>query len=195
MKSLIFLCAAVIMLNGCSDTVNGTKYDLKGYETESISGNAQFATYRDQNGFLIAKGQVLDGVRTGTWVTYHDQSNKIKTITNYINGIKNGIQVTLNDRGQIESSTEYKNDVLHGMTVTYKFGRPIEETSYKDGVLDGPFAIYNNGKIQRRGAFKDGKQHGTLEYFDDKGNLTLKYEYKDGEKISGGIVKPEPASE
>ncbi|MEL6390346.1 MAG: toxin-antitoxin system YwqK family antitoxin [Bacteroidota bacterium] len=181
----------ILGLASCSGGgASGPAYDLKGFDTENIGGGAQIAVYRDQQGFPLSKGQVLDGVRTGSWTTYHPESTNIKTITNYINGRKTGIEVTLNNRGQVESVIEYKNDVQHGLTGKYKFGRPTEEMTYKDGVLDGPFAIYDdNSKIQRRGSFKDGKQHGTLQFYDDQGNVTLQYEYANGEKISGGIVE------
>ena len=62
--------------------------------------------------------------------------------------------------------------------------------------MDGPFAIYNDrGNLQRRGNFKNGKQHGLLQYFDEEGNVTLEYEYKNGEKVGGGIVEPSNSSE
>ncbi len=184
----IFLCA-------CNNSQTGPTYDLKGYQTESAGNGLEFAEYKDQDGNLLVKGQLVNGVRNGTWVTYHDDSNKIKKITTYIQGLKNGIEITMNDRGQIESREEFKNDILHGLKATYSLGHPIEEMSYKNGQFDGPFAIYSNRKVQRKGFFKNGKQHGTLEYFNDKGDVTLRYVYKEGEKISGGMVTPPPASE
>ena len=188
----MFIC---LLIYACNNSQTGPKYDLKGYQTESAGNGLEFAEYKDQDGNLLVKGQLVNGVRNGTWVTYHDDSNKIKKITTYIQGIKNGIEITMNDRGQIESREEFKNDILHGLKATYSFGQPTEETSYKDGQFDGPFVIYSNRKVQRKGSFKNGKQHGTLEYFNDKGDVTLRYEYKDGEKISGGMVAPPPASE
>ncbi len=188
----LLLLVSVTTMMSCGGSLSGTgpQYDLKGYDTESIGGGGQLVSFQDAQSYYLAQGSVIGGVRNGAWVTYHPESNKIKSITNYINGAKNGVQMFLNDRGQIESMVSYKNDVLHGIKANYKFGRPTDETSYKDGKVDGPFAVYNNKAIlQKKGFFKDGKQHGKLQFFDEEGNMTLEYDYKNGEKISGGIVE------
>jgi len=195
MTKVLYTTLLIVLISSCGTGPTGPVYDLKGFDTESVGNGIEFAEYRDQEGNLLVKGQLVDGVRNGTWVTYHDNSNKIKKLTTYLQGHKNGIEITLNDRGQIESREEFKNDVLHGLKATYTFGHPTEETTYKDGQFHGPFAIYSNRTLQRKGNFKNGKQHGTLEYFNDKGEVTLRYEYEDGEKISGGIVESAPASE
>ena len=194
MKCLIFFASLMFIL-ACGGGASGPKFDTKGYDTENIGGGAQFAEFRDANGWALSKGPLQNGVRTGTWMTYHENSHKIKTITSYINGVKNGVQININDRGQIETVTEYKNDQLHGLSAKYTFGRPTEETNYRNGKIDGMFAIYDSqGKVQRKGELKDGQYHGKLQYFDESGNVTMEYEYKNGEKISGGIVeKPVPA--
>jgi len=69
-------------------------------------------------------------------------------------------------------------------------GRTINETTYADGVMDGLFRIYdeNNGKIQRSGTMKNGKQHGELLYYKPDGSVSMRYQYNNGEKVSGGIV-------
>jgi antitoxin component YwqK of YwqJK toxin-antitoxin module len=184
-----------IIFISCQGTSTGPKYDLKGYNTENIGGGAQLVTYQDDNLYFLANGAVINGVRNGSWVTYHPNTNKIKTLTTYVNGEKNGVEITMNDRGQIESMIGYKNNILHGVKANYQFGRPTDETTYKDGKINGPFAVYNGqAQLQKKGFFKNGKQDGKLTFFDEKGNVTLEYEYKDGEKISGGIVE-KPATE
>lgn len=186
---------SIACFTSCNQSQVGPSYDLTGFLTESAGSGLEFAEYRDQEGNILTKGQLINGVRNGSWITYHDQSNKIKKITTYLQGRKNGIEITFNDRGQIESREEFKNDVLHGLKMKYTFGQPTEETTYKDGQFDGPFVIYSNRKIQKKGSFKNGKQHGTLEFFNDKGDVTLRYEYENGEKVSGGIVELPESSE
>jgi antitoxin component YwqK of YwqJK toxin-antitoxin module len=186
---------SLIIFISCQGSSTGPKYDLKGYNTENIGGGAQLVTYQDDNLYFLANGAVINGVRNGSWVTYHPNTNKIKTLTTYVNGEKNGVEITMNDRGQIESMIGYKNNILHGVKANYQFGRPTDETTYKDGKINGPFAVYNGqAQLQKKGFFKNGKQDGKLTFFDEKGNVTLEYEYKDGEKISGGIVE-KPATE
>lgn len=195
MKKCLFYISLVLIIS-CQGSPNGPTYDLKGYDTEDIGGGAKLVSYQDAQGYYLAQGAVINGVRNGNWVTFHPNTNMVKVITNYINGKKNGVEVTLNDRGQIESMVSYKNGVLHGLKSSYQFGRPTDETTYKDGKIEGPFSLYDSqGKIQKKGGFKNGKQHGKLQFFDDKGNVTLEYEYDEGEKISGGIVeKPAESS-
>ncbi len=186
----ILIALSFLLAISCGQGPSGPQYDLKGFDTESIGGGATFVSYKDQSGKVLTQGQVLNGVRTGTWATFHDDNNQIKTLTNYINGKKNGMLLAVNDRGQIETRTDYKDDVLHGLLAKYSFGRMIEETRYADGVLHGAFTICDkNGKVQRKGEFKNGKQHGLLQYFNESGELTLEYEYKNGEKIGGGIIE------
>lgn len=191
MKSFYYLLVPVIVtLIACSGGGSGPQYDLKGFDTEGIGGGGTLASYSDNSNNLLTQGTVLHGVRNGAWVTYHEGGNKIKTITNYLNGKKNGIEISLNDRGQIESLTTYKNDILHGLKSEYRLGKPLTETTYRSGKIEGPFSVYTDqGKIQKKGSLKNGKQDGLLQFFDDQGNVTLEYEYKDGEKIGGGIVE------
>jgi antitoxin component YwqK of YwqJK toxin-antitoxin module len=195
MKYLMILVVGLLM-SGCGGSLTGKKYDLTGFNKEDLGGQAVLAQYTGADNSLLAKGTLIQNVRNGAWMTYHTGTNKIETLTNYVNGRKNGIELVLNDRGQIEQSTEYKNDQLHGLSAKYRFGRPTEETNYKNGKMDGPFSIYNDrGNLQRRGNFKNGKQHGILQYFDEEGNVTLEYEYENGEKVGGGIVEPSNTTE
>ena len=188
MNRLIFFLLTAFLIS-CGGGASGPQFDATGFETEGIGGGAQIAEFRDASGWLLNKGTLLNGVKTGTWTTYHENSNKIKTITSFVNGKKNGPEITLNDRGQIESVTEFKNEKFHGLVGKYKFGRPTEETNYQDGEMDGSFALYDSqGKLQRKGSLKDGKYHGKLQYYDSDGNVTMEYEYKNGEKVSGGII-------
>ena len=189
MIRLIFLLITVGMMS-CGGSAVGPKFDTNGYDTEGIGSGAQIAEFKDANGWLLSKGTLIGGVKNGAWTSYHANSNKIQTITSFVNGRKNGPEITLNDRGQIESVTEFKNDQFHGLVGKYKFGRPTEETNYKDGQMEGTFALYDSaGKLQRRGTLKDGKYHGKLQYFDEAGEVTMEYEYENGEKVSGGILE------
>jgi antitoxin component YwqK of YwqJK toxin-antitoxin module len=73
----------------------------------------------------------------------------------------------------------------------YEWGRVTEEATYKNGKLHGDYKSYfkDSNKIQKFVQFKDGKQDGLFQQFDEYGTLLAKYEYKNGEKVSGGVVK------
>ena len=45
----------------------------------------------------------------------------------------------------------------------------------------------SNGAIQIETVYKNGKQDGIYRYYDKEGNTVMEYEYKDGEKVAGGI--------
>ncbi len=193
---LMFFVLALNVLSSCGSGSSGPSYDLKGFQTESIGGGGTYARFADQENWPLSTGHVINGVRNGAWTTYHPQSNKPKTITNYINGQKNGDEITFNDRGNMESIIGYRNDKLHGLSTTFKSSRVVNETTYANGNIDGPFKVFDerSGKIQRSGTMKNGKPHGELLNYSPEGVVNMRYEYKDGVKVSGGIVE-KPASE
>lgn len=187
---LLIIYTPILFIFSCSLSAPGPKSDLEGFARESIGHHGALIGYKAADDTWLAKGTVISDVRNGSWVTYHPGKDAVKTITTYVHGKKNGMEIEFNDRGGITAIIEYKNDQLHGMSAKYQFGRATEETHYKDGVMHGPYAIYTSqGQVQRKGSFKEGKQNGLLQYYDLDGNVTLEYVYKDGEKISGGIVE------
>ena len=57
------------------------------------------------------------------------------------------------------------------------------------GKIDGLYKeFHNNGKIQKEVSYKDGVQDGPFRQYNDDEKLIMQYEYKGGEKISGGVV-------
>ncbi len=173
-----------------------TAQDLAGYEIEAIKGSAfSHATLSGPDGKILEKGPVLDGLRNGTWIKYADDG-RIQLLSSYLDGALNGPVLSFSKRGQIDEKAYYRNNLYHGPRVTYRFGRPQVEENYVDNTLDGIKRKYhNNGKIQEEIEYKMGVQDGIYRYYDDQGNMTLDYLYKDGEKVSGGIVEPSAENE
>ena len=197
MRQLIFffLCIGLFACNNAAPT--GPVMDLTGYETQSVPGqNLQFVVKKDENGNLLESGYLENGVKTGAWTTYTDAGPFPKTIASFVQGNHNGVYIEFNDRGQVETVSNYKNNKLHGKWGKYRFGRPEETAVYKDGELHGVYAKYfaRDGKIQNTIEYKDGKQDGYYRFFNEEGETTLEYLYKDGEKVSGGIVEPGSAT-
>jgi len=191
-KSLFFAFVVAMTLSACGGGGSAVPVsaNLEGYTVSPLKGtNASVAEKFDANGNKVESGYVINGNKSGQWTRY-DADSKIRFVVNYIDGLKNGDELSFNTRGQIEARTSYKNDVLDGISGTYKSGRPTQEVSYKNGQFDGPTKKYfGNGKLQQEINFKNGKQHGAFRYYDEEGNVTLEYEYKNGEKVSGGIVE------
>ena len=161
-------------------------------------GKLQKAVSADNNGLINEEGELLDGQKTGAWITYYPAEGRVKSITNYINGKKNGLHMTFNARGHTEIQCFYTNDQLNGPYMTFRNGtRKKIETSYKMGVLNGKYNEYNdrNGKILKEMTYVDGKLDGQFKQYNDEGQLVMEYQYKNGEKISGGIVTSGDSSE
>ncbi len=188
--SMAILTLFIFSSCGNSGGSSGASANLTGYKTESLGGSAELAIKKDGAGNLAETGYTANGKKNGAWMTYHpEEGNRIKTLSSYTDGQLNGPHLEFSTRGQIEKKIEYKAGKYHGTFATYKFGRPEKISNYVNGELDGKYEEYNSaGKLMKEVNFKNGKQDGKLKYFDEEGNVTLEYEYKNGEKVSGGII-------
>jgi antitoxin component YwqK of YwqJK toxin-antitoxin module len=102
----------------------------------------------------------------------------------------NGPYIEFSNRSQIEKEVNYANNKYNGKFAQYKFGRTEKEITYRDNVLDGPSIEYNTkGDKQKEVNYKNGKLDGKWRTFNEEGEVTLEYIYKDGEKVSGGIIE------
>lgn len=189
---LIGLLSSLLM-SGCSpktaeaDAGDG---DLAGFELTAIEGsNVQHAVRKDANGQVVFEGYVLDNKRTGEWLEYNTEGD-IVLIENYVDGLREGISLKLTPRGQIDMRARYHRGLLHGPWKQYKFGKLIEERNYVRGNLEGVVKTYDDHswKLKQEAQYREGKLHGYYRYYDDAGNVTLEYQYKNGEKLSGGMV-------
>lgn len=194
MRLLLFLFVSTLFFASCSTSTNtGAAANLEGYQTEVIDGTSiTKATKKSGAGEIIEQGYVSNGKRNGIWMTYYegDDAGKIKTIASYSDGILSGPYLELSNRGQIETEVNYENNMYHGKFVTYKFGRLTKEVNYNKNALDGVTIEYDNrGNKQKEINYKDGKQHGMMRYYNEEGDVIVEYEYKNGEKVSGGMVE------
>ena len=161
--------------------------DLEGFEIIDIPGNSiQRAVKYHVDSTIQEEGHLLNGLKTGTWITYEPGNPLPQKLITYAGGLANGPYFEFNARGQIEVSANYLNNKLDGPWAQYKFGRPTIESNYKNGELDGVYHEYANstGQILKEISYKRGKMHGRFIYYDNDGNITLDYMYKDGEKVS-----------
>jgi len=196
MKCYLFLLAGLICLLGCNEpappaTSSAAGFDTNGYELEAIPGNSsKMALKLDGDGNKQEEGILNNGFKEGTWVEYHTGGEFPSKITSFVDGKYNGLYMEFNERGQLSLRATYRNNQLHGSWGKYSFGRPEVKATYKDGNLNGTYIEYDKktGKIQKEVNYKDGKQHGMYRFYNEKGEITVEYEYKNGEKVSGGIT-------
>ncbi len=61
------------------------------------------------------------------------------------------------------------------------------------GKLDGVARTFDDRtwKVKQEVEYKNGVQDGFFRYYDENGTVTLEYVYKNGEKVSGGMTKPQ----
>jgi len=166
--------------------------DLAGMLMEEIPGtNIKCARRLDVGGNVHIEGYVENDKKTGQWIEYTSEGD-IALINHFVNGMLEGTSMRMSFRNQVDLRLNYKQNKMHGAWTAYKFGKVVETRSYKDDKLEGTSRMYDDRtfKLKQEVEYKDGKQDGFFRYYDEDGNVTLEYEYKNGEKISGGMVEP-----
>ena len=193
MKKIWFFVFFSFALWSCnSGEGNAPTLDTTGYLVSDIPGlSAKKAIKQDANGNILEEGLLINGVKTGTWVSYHPNSHFPQTLISYEGGLYNGIYIEFNDRGQMILRATYQNNLLDGYWAKYKFSRAEEERNYKDGQLDGMVRMYSvrDGKVQSEAEYKNGVQDGVYRTYNEAGEVTLEYQYKNGEKVAGGMTE------
>ncbi len=176
-----------VFLFSCNSGSAPVKSNLEGYQIEDIGNGIQYAVKKSSDGSIAEDGYLVNGAKTGSWTTYYEDG-KPKNIYNYLNGKLYGRYMEFSNRCQLSVFAGYENDQFHGTYSKFKFGRPLQETTYVNGQIDGYHKEYgSDGKIQKEMKFKSGKQHGKMRFFDTEGNVTIEYDYENGEKVGGGM--------
>ncbi|HHH53929.1 MAG TPA: hypothetical protein ENK91_09745 [Bacteroidetes bacterium] len=196
MKKLIFVLGLFVIFS-CNNST-GTKSNSKNFAADQfdlenlIGTDVKKAIKFDKDGNTVEEGFVKNGKKEGEWIEYNPKDGKIISITSYIDGKLNGKFIEFDNRGYLVKTADFKNDQLDGRYVKYKYNKIIEEANYENGKLNGIRTKYfdNNGKKQEEVEYKDDVIDGIVRYYDDKGELTIEYTYKNGKKVSGGMVNP-----
>ena len=162
--------------------------EIEGYELVDYPNNV-IKAYKKSGNRIIEEGFLVGGKKTGSWTVYHADMRP-RQIYHYVDGKLDGAFYEISERGQIDKMINYKEDQLHGQSITYRFGRFQEIYNYKMGSLDGMHKIFHgNGKVQKEVEYRNGAQHGIFRYYDEEGNVTLDYVYENGKKVSGEIIE------
>lgn len=185
-------CSIVLMfllIMGCSqqdqtrEAVGGAIPEIPtGAMTESLEDTPGLTrvTLNDNNGKVAMGGFYLNQKREGSWVEYHP-NGMIKTITTYVGGKKEGLFAEFSETGQTVRRCLYHNDQRDGEYREYNYSTVKEERFYKGGKLEGAVRIYYpDGKIMEEGLYVNGVRDGISKWYDQQGNLTIQYEYKEG---------------
>ncbi len=203
-KASLFLACTILLIGyACkpsaekasektAETAPTTEDDISGLIREKIPGTTiEYARQINAAGALEIEGFLDGNQKTGQWIRYNPEGDIIQ-INNFVNGKLEGLAMKMSFRNQVDLKISYKQGEMDGPYTVYKFGKVIEERNYVAGKLEGSTKVYDHKtfKLKQETQFKNGVQDGLLRYFDENGNVVLSYEYKNGEKISGGIVEP-----
>lgn len=204
MQPILFSLLSLVLFfsacntGGASSTPEGSTgpsgLQWAAYETEAIPGtDTKTVILRDpSNGLIRERGQMRNGLAVGAWQFYEGDQDAIpaKLIT-FVDGRYNGVYLEYDDQGGLDLIAHYRNNKLHGPWGNYRFGRPEKTANYVDGELDGLYQEFSirNGNLLKEANYKNGKEDGMFRFYNDAGELTMEYEYRDGEKVSGGMVQ------
>ena len=137
-------------------------------------------------GTVKVTGNILNGMKEGSWVENHPNSELPHFIIQYKEGKKEGLYLELDKQGRLLKKVDYKNDMMYGLNCAWRTNGLISvKQEYKEGQLDGRSLIYNEyGFIQEESQYKSGNRDGvTIWYaYADKqqGPIYVMYTYKDG---------------
>ena len=142
----------------------------------------------EQNiGTIKLSGEVLNGLKTGTWVENFPNTELPHYIIQYLEGKKNGLYLEFNKEGYIIKKIDYKNDLIDGSSSEWtRSGILLKKQEYKNGQLDGRTVIcYDNGFLQEESEYKEGKKHGVTVWYSyankAQGPKAVMYTYENGQ--------------
>jgi antitoxin component YwqK of YwqJK toxin-antitoxin module len=197
--SLLIVSSMILFTSSCESGKGDTQAqaetdtgDLAGLVFEDIPGSlVKYARQISAAGQVEIEGFVEDGKKVGQWIQYSPEGD-ITLINNYVDGFLEGTAMRMTFRNQVDLKTTYHKNMLHGPWTSYKYGKIIEQREYVNDKLDGVVKTFDDRtfKLKQEVQYKNGLQDGYFRYYDEEGNITLEYEYKNGEKIKGGIVEP-----
>ena len=193
---LLFLVACGQNDNNNSTTIAtpsaAETVDNEAFTYEDIPGSDVKRAYKkDANNTITEEGFMRDGKKTGMWCSYKKQYTFPDQMISFENGMRNGPYYEFTERGTVTLKANYLNNKLHGYWGIFKFSKPLAVANYVNGQLNGAYQEFDDRDnfMTVETMYRNGKQDGHKRFFDENGKITMEYEYKNGEKISGGIVK------
>ena len=170
--------------------IDFSKATVTDYSSEGLQHVKNF----DPNGgFITSEGPTYNGMKEGTWAIYYvgRDTNKIKKLTNYHKNQVSGLSLEFSNSGTITKRIDYDNGQMNGVYAEYKYNRAQKYIEYTNGVMDGAYnTYYSNGKKQQETTYNKGKKNGKSIFYNEEEAVIMEFEYKNGDKVSGGKVDP-----
>ncbi|WP_367390215.1 toxin-antitoxin system YwqK family antitoxin [Lewinella sp. LCG006] len=199
MRTFFSLVLALALLWSCENNASpgpaaateASSISIGNYEITPIPGtSASMAKLLTPDGKIMEAGPMINGKKNGTWAYYSAEGSFPVKVISFVEDLYTGVYMEFNERGQAELMATYKNNKLDGPWGKYRFGREEMTANYKDGELDGVLREYDyrDGKLKKEASYKAGQLDGLVRDYDPEGNIMVEYMYRNGEKISGGVV-------
>ncbi|XOV91615.1 MAG: hypothetical protein ACFHWX_15540 [Bacteroidota bacterium] len=188
MRYYILLITVLLIQTGCNDNTI-TQAEGEGVPASTVltpiqgfEGLSKAQLFLD--GAVVEEGEVLDGLKHGSWVNF-DNNGLITSSVTYYKGVKQGASFELDNQGYISVYANYSNDELSGPYKVYNRRRLIEERNYVNGKLEGELRkFYQDGTLMEASNYRDGQLDGIARWYDTEGNLSIAYEYKEGKLVN-----------
>lgn len=131
------------------------------------------------------------GTKNGPWVEYYPNKELVKSIAYYVNGKRNGPYIEMTETSNVKEKSWYVDGELQGERVVFNRTRIKERSNFKDNKLDGSRTLYyDNGKLQEEGEWVNGKREGVAKWYNQEEQVTIQYEYENGDKVREIPVEP-----
>lgn len=115
--------------------------------------------------------------------TWYDPQGNIMMIESYVNGKIRGEQVTYYPNTKIRSVITYYDNSIRKIEWFDKEGRSIFREEYRNGTGRWK-SYYDNGvTVHEEGYYVNGSRDGEWKFYNEKGNLVKKINYRMGTQI------------
>lgn len=191
MKELIFTLFILVSIFNfhCKNSGAVLSDQPVSYDMIDINdSNMKTVIKRDSLGNKLIEGNVINGKKNGSWITYAP-GGQIIDMVNYIEDIKQGPYIKINGGNSFTETGTYRNGKYDGQMIKYLYGHVDEKIEFKDGIRNGwARKYYMGGGLQYEMEIVDSIQNGIYRFYGENGKLQIEEQYKNGIKISGGIV-------
>lgn len=176
MKKILLLLAMILYV------ATASSQHIYSIKTSDIA-DGNFEKYY---GTIKVTGNVLNGMKEGSWVENHPNSDIPHFVIYYKEGKKDGVYMEFDKMANLIIMADYKNDMYDGLRCTWtKEGSISAKQEYKEGQLDGQSVVYTDrGFIQEEAVYKAGKREGITIWYSyadkEQGPKYVIYTYKDG---------------
>ncbi len=145
----------------------------------------------DENGALTQWSQFRNDTLHGETLVY--QNGALTARTPFVRGSIEGDLVTYGPMGKEASRCAHLAGKPNGLSLFYdpSSGHLIQKSYMRNGALDGESLSYHsNQTIRERAQYLEGNLHGEAFEYDERGKLTKRTVFREGQPVEGPIEFP-----